>query len=515
MKITLLAMTNDGLENIDSQRLQAYLIQEGYETDYILLNVIDDIENNFKKIKLNSQIYHMSIYSESSVYPESLLKFAKIADRIKEINPNASIMLGGKYASIYSEEILNDKRFMSIEYIIMGDGEYTIKSFIECSDSGKNLKPFILGNKHIMTRNSKENKSVCNININEMPLPTRYLGKSSYENYYAFINDSTGCCMRCSFCTRGQHYPIWSGRSPESLFNEIKKIYDTSHIKCFWFTGGSFEDPGGVAGVKKIEDFCHLVIESKLMVSMRCYLRSNFVSHVSSKVLNLMKQAGFEVVLVGIESGNNYDLQLYNKKTTVENNWLTLRKLKEAGIYSDHFGFIMINPYSTPERLKVNFDFLEAHQPHDLDNYVHHIVADPGTEIRRRIEMDKLLITEEDFLKQGMSYRFIDSFVEDVSLFLKKYFLTRETETAGIPTFMHHMARFLPNGKDHIENLNNLMSIRSRVFSDYFRVLYIDMDIGRCEVLFDSFLSQYECLEKDLDVLKNKMMRDLIKYKVM
>jgi radical SAM superfamily enzyme YgiQ (UPF0313 family) len=518
IKTTLMAMSIDGLENVEVGRLQAYLSENGYESDCIHLKGNNDIDEHYSRLDLSSKLYSMTVYSESSVYPESILVFAELANKIKTEIADSIIVLGSKYASIYYKEILSDERFSCIDYIILGDGEYTLAELIDCIEKNDNTSEFVAAHKNIASKTSMNNKEFLSININELPLPDRSFiinNKNFYENYYAFICDSNGCYMRCAFCTRGQFYKKWTGRSTESIFKEIKKISTESSIKCFWFTGGSFEDPGGESGIKKISDLCHLIIEDNLKVSMRCYLRSNFVSKADTDLFKLMKKAGFHVALVGIESGNEYDLELYNKGTTVENNRLTLKKLREAGIYADHFGFIMINPYSTPEKLQANYRFLDEHQPHDLDNYVHHLVADPGTAIRERIEKDGLLIPTDDFLEQGSSYRFMHPYTAEVSAFLHKYFLIYDTETAGISTFIFHLSPFLPHGEIFEESTTLLMRKRARVFSEYFSMLYIDMDIGLCERQYDEFRSTFNRFDMELAALKNKLIRDLIKFKIM
>lgn len=518
VKTSLMSMSLDGLENIEIERLQAYLTENEYQSECIHLNGNNDINENYSCLDLSSKLFVMSVYSESSVYPESILCFAELAKKIKAEVADSIIVFGSKYASIHYKEILNDERFSCIDYIILGDGEYTIKALVDGIEAGDDLSEFVTTHKNIASKTNLENKEFLSIDINELPLPDRSFitnCKNHSENYYAFISDSHGCCMKCTFCTRGQFYKKWTGRSAESIFKEMKEICNQSSIKCFWFTGGSFEDPGGEQGINKIKDFCHLIIEDNLKVSLRCYLRSNFISKVNIDLLKLMKKAGFHVALVGIESANEYDLKLYNKGTTVENNRLTLKKLKEAGIYADHYGFIMINPYSTPERLQTNYSFLEEHQPHDMDNYVHHLVADPGTAIRKKIEEDGLLIPVDSFLKQGSSYRFLNQYTAEISAFLRKYFLIFDTETAGISTFIFHFAPFLPHGKIFEESVTLLMRNRARVFSEYFRILYLDMDIGLCERQYVEFISTFKKFNMELDALKNKLIRDLFKYKIM
>ena len=517
IKTSLIALPDDGIECVEIERLQSFLSNNGYKTECIHLNEANSINEHYSKIDLESKLYFMYVFSDSSVYPKSIIVLSELAQKIKRKSSQNIVVFGGKYVSIYYKEILKDNRFSNIDYIVLGDTEYTMLELINSIENNIILSDFVKSHKNIASKNSLNNKEFLNININDLPLPDRTILKKnkSFNNYYATICDSHGCCMNCSYCTRGQFYKKWTGRSAESLFYEIKNIYIQSSVKCFWFTGGSFEDPGGEIGKKKIRDFCNLIIENNIKVSMKCYIRSNFVSTVEIELLKLMKKAGFHVALVGVESGNELDLQLYNKGTTIEKNKITLHKLREANIYTEHFGFIMINPYSTPERLQANYHFLNEQQPHDLDNYVHHVVADPGTAIRKQIEEDGLIIPNNDFLKMGTSYRFVNEYAADVSAFLHQYFLIFNTETAGITTFIFHVTPFLPNGKIYEEKITSIMRRRAKIYSEYFRILYIDMDIGLCERQYSGFMAILNQFDIEITNLKNKVIKDLIRYKIM
>ena len=514
VKTTMMTILIDNLENIEMERSQAYFEKNGFESECVHLYG-NDADELCSCIDLNSIIFCFFVYSESSVYPAGILTFAELANKIKCIKNDSIIVFCGKYTSLYYKDILDDNRFANVDYVILGDCEYSLKKLVNCVEKKENVNEFVKQQKNIASRSSMENKEFLNIDINELPIPVRtYDDTKSHKNYYAFIGDSNGCNSHCAFCTRGQFYNKWTGRSAESIFEEVKKINIESSVKCFWFAGGSFNDPGGEKGVAKIKNFCNLILQDDLKVSMRCYLRSNFVYNIDIELFKLMKKAGFHVALVGVESGNQFDLDLYNKGTTVEYNRVTLKKLKEAGIYVDHFGFIMVNPYSTPSRFRENFLFLEEHQPHDLDNYVHHVVADPGTLIRKKIEEDGLFIPTNDFLRQGHSYKFVHPYAAEVSAFLHKYFLIFDTETAGTSTFIYHFVPFLPDKGTYIEEISSIMGKRARVYSEYFKMLYVNMDIGACERQYDEFISVFKSFEMQLGVLKNKLIRDLIKYKI-
>lgn len=76
-----------------------------------------------------------------------------------------------------------------------------------------------------------------------------------------------------------------------------------------------------------------------------------------NKLLLKLRETGMETATVGIEAGNQADLDLYNKKTTVQQNENILKMLSNNFIHCD-MQFININPYSTIDRLHENLVFL-------------------------------------------------------------------------------------------------------------------------------------------------------------
>ena len=57
----------------------------------------------------------------------------KLAAKIKEIEPSVKIISGGPHITVAPEECLNDE---NIDYILVGEGEATIKELIEALESG-------------------------------------------------------------------------------------------------------------------------------------------------------------------------------------------------------------------------------------------------------------------------------------------------------------------------------------------------------------------------------------------
>ena len=104
------------------------------------------------------------------------------------------------------------------------------------------------------------------------------------------------------------------------------------------------------------------------------------------------REAGLRHILIGLESGREEALQRLNKKTTVEQNEKALTILRSYGI-EPNVGFIMFEPDSSVEDLRINFEFLKRN--HLLDNLditvnvlYHHQIILQGTESFRQLQAE-------------------------------------------------------------------------------------------------------------------------------
>ena len=73
-----------------------------------------------------------------------------------------------------------------------------------------------------------------------------------------------------------------------------------------------------------------------------------------------MKQAGFERVLIGIESANPAVLRLFRKVESLQTIRQSIEILRQVGIDIIP-GFMIFNPYTTIETLEVDLEFLETY----------------------------------------------------------------------------------------------------------------------------------------------------------
>ena len=85
--------------------------------------------------------------------------------------------------------------------------------------------------------------------------------------------------------------------------------------------------------------------------------------------LRLLKKAGFNNIFVGIESGCDEDLLVYNKRSELQDNERFMMLCDKCGI-TPFYGFVMIQPYSTVDSVNKNYRFLIKYRSDQLSHYI-------------------------------------------------------------------------------------------------------------------------------------------------
>jgi radical SAM superfamily enzyme YgiQ (UPF0313 family) len=80
---------------------------------------------------------------------------------------------------------------------------------------------------------------------------------------------------------------------------------------------------------------------------------------VEPELFARLRDAGLYLVYMGLESGSDEGLEVLNKKITVETNARAVQVLKDLGILVE-YGFMLFDPSSTFESVRVNIDFLRG-----------------------------------------------------------------------------------------------------------------------------------------------------------
>lgn len=229
-------------------------------------------------------------------------------DCIARIPSHVKVVVGGRYATTSSEELFAASPRLDI--IVRGDGEETIRDIA----SGLPLKD-IAGVSFRENGRIIHNKVRDLHTLNETSYPNRSLRRANYRLSYKnidlgqgidFISTSRGCPFNCKFCTFTNN-PLgqkrrWSGRSPESVVEELKEI-DASFIFVV--------DDNFAADIRRVERICDLIIAEGIKKTFAVALRLEISKY--PKVLEKMFKAGFKILTIGIESAQDKTLKSMQK----------------------------------------------------------------------------------------------------------------------------------------------------------------------------------------------------------
>lgn len=490
---------------------------------YLQRNDINDVEIViFKYIErdIDKFVYKLAgfDYVGISIMAENALKVYDLSERIKAISHCTKVFLGGAFATLAYRQILTDCRF--IDFIVLGDGEKVIESILLGRE-----RSFA---KYIAYQNDFFNKKPYKMSICECKaIDHNMLNYNIFKrNKFAYIYTSKTCCANCSFCSSDFYInsgkPRWGGRrSIDDVFQEIKQLNLEKGYRIFSFTDASFEDPGN-NGKKYINELCDLIISYSTKLSFNCYFRADSFDYNDSELIKKMKKAGFDTILIGIESMDKNDLLIYNKIATPRDNERSYLLFKNSG-FNVKIGMIIFNPYTTINSLEKNFHFLTENRFYVSGYYKNRLEVYYGTPIYYRLKSDGLLREDYSYLKCH-NLKYIDKNIQDI---IEKVDSSYNAEVSNLEfEFVNFMDLY--NAVLNIYGLEKspdayiFEDIKEELFitiSEYYKTLYFCKNTERDSIISDKYnrkmIDIYRKVNiKKLKILKSKYFRDFFKESV-
>lgn len=170
------------------------------------------------------------------------------------------------------------------------------------------------------------------------------------------IAGSRGCYGSCTFCTINPFYggrSLWRLRSPESVIAEMAAVLEENpDTNRFYFVDPNFFGPAGRGRERALT--LGRMIRERFNIHFGLEGR---VNDIDEELVENLVAAGFDEILIGLESGSDATLSRLNKHTTIEQNRRALRILRSYGV-EPNVGFIMFEPDSSLDDVHVNLAFL-------------------------------------------------------------------------------------------------------------------------------------------------------------
>ena len=202
------------------------------------------------------------------------IEIAKIA---KQVDPEVKIVFGGVSATFLWKHFLT--HFPEIDYVVMGEGEYTFLHLIRCIEKKEdahigNIKgiAFKKDGKVVRTKPAEYIQD-----LDQLPVPAKY-----FE--YQHLSLTRGCPGKCTFCGS----PNFWGRkvrfhSVNYFVEELELLYKKG-INFFYFSDDTFS-----INKKRVIEICKKILKKNLKITWNAISRVNYMSE---EVLSWMRKAG-------------------------------------------------------------------------------------------------------------------------------------------------------------------------------------------------------------------------------
>ena len=277
---------------------------------------------------------------------EHTISFFEFLDDLKKEGFTGHINLFGFFPTLVYGEILENRQ--AVDSVAVGEFEHTLVDLAKSLEQGK---PF----QKIEGLASRGNTSVEKTPVRrpgKNPDDFVFPWRSSLEGTVTVLA-SRGCYNHCSFCPVPSFYnqgPLWRGRTPGNIALEMAQLVEKG-VKNFYFVDPNFIGPGR-QGKKRVLDLLQRIEPLNIAFGMETR-----PADLDDEILEKLTAAGFNSLLMGIESGSEKVLGNLNKRSAAQEGAGAIALCRAHGIEPE-IGFLMFVPDSSVADLRANMAFL-------------------------------------------------------------------------------------------------------------------------------------------------------------
>ena len=347
---------------------------------------------------------------------------AALAISLRETHPHLVIGMVGPHVTVSPEESLAASP--GLDFVAIGEFDDTVVEISEgrSLDTVKGIVFRANGSIHRtlprpLIRDLDRLPFVTGVYARDLHIENYFIGylKHPYVSFYA----GRGCRGRCTYCLWPQ--TIGGGtyrvRSPDNICEELscaKALFP--QVKEFFFDDDTFTDH------PQLEEIGRKV--GRLGVTWSCNARAN----VPKRTLEMLKDNGLRLLVVGFESGNQLILNNIRKGINLEGARRFSRAAKEAGVLI-HGTFILGLPGETRETMEETMRFSREIDPYSMQ--VSLAAPYPGTALYEQAKREGWLVGEggglvrEGIQNSVMAYPWLskEEIFAAVEVFYRRFYL--------------------------------------------------------------------------------------------
>ena len=326
-----------------------------YEIAFVDGNLETDPWETIKKY-LNTGEYK---YFGVTVMPGPQLRQAiPISRKIHEEFPHIKVIWGGYFASNQHPVVLNSGY---VDFVVSGPGDTAFPKLLDALEKGEevdSIKNLIYLKEGKIHKTAKE-ELLSQDDLPQLPYEffnqfypiKEYLQKTFLGERTMAYHSSLGCPFICSFCAVVPIYNArWKGKSAENVYKDIKWLKDNYGVDSVEFHDNNF-----FTSRKRVVEFSKLVLNDN--IKWWGEGRIDTIHKYSDEDLQLMKDAGCEMIFFGAETGSDEVLKQMDKGGTQ-----TAAQIKEFAARLRKFGivpeysFVLGMPGESEEKVMAQID---------------------------------------------------------------------------------------------------------------------------------------------------------------
>jgi anaerobic magnesium-protoporphyrin IX monomethyl ester cyclase len=289
----------------------------------------------------------------------------EIARLAKMVDPGIRTVFGGIGASLLWEHFLT--HFPEIDFIVIGEGEYTFASLVDSLASGdENAITAIKGLAYRRGQAVRRNAYAPLIaDLDVLPDPARYFN-------FQHLALTRGCPGDCSFCGSPE---FWQRKvrfhSAGNFVDRLDRLCQRG-VDFFYISDDTF-----TLSKKRVLSVCREIVRRKLPVTWAAISRADTVDN---EILAAMRRAGCIQISYGVESADENIRRFLNKKTDMDQIRRAFRLTARYGIMTRAY-FIYGCPGESWETIDKNIALIREIKPLSAIFYILDIF--PGTKLYR------------------------------------------------------------------------------------------------------------------------------------
>jgi len=342
--------------------------------------------------KSNAELVAFSSVTNQFEYVPEMASWAK--------EEGLSVIVGGIHATLAPEAVI---RVPGVDFLCVGEGEYAMLELVNRLDRGEG----VMDVRNIWSKESDEirrnNPRDLVEDLDLLPFPDRTI-----FDYKRILQESggmadfmagRGCPFDCTHCCNHALKKIYKGsgryvrmRSVEDVVEEIRVVTEEYSVKKLNFHDDTFTlFPGWV------KEFCE-TYKKEFDLPFQCNVRSDTVD---AEMLKTLKDAGCEMVRIGVETGNEWlRFNILNRKMTNRQIMEVFEKAKELNLRTYSFNMVGI-PYETPEMAEESLRLNEKLNPDYIQVSIFYPY--PGTKLYELCEREGMLLktNKKSYFEEG------------------------------------------------------------------------------------------------------------------